>query len=155
MKTTLLVSLAALAAFITGCNKQDRTNASTAVQDAYSDTKAVVKDAYADTKAAVNNAWDNVRDYSYDRRNDFTTQAKAMTSRMDADISKLRTEYSEATASAARKAAMNELKNDEADYRQKLDALGNATSATWDSAKQNVILAWDKLQASYHKARAN
>jgi hypothetical protein len=155
MKTTLLVSFAALAAFITGCTKQDRTNANTAVQDAYADTKAAVKEGYADTKAAMSNAWDNVRDYSYDRRNDFTNEAKAMSSRMDADLQRLRTEYSEAKASASRRAAMDELKNSEADYRQKLDALGNATAATWDSAKQNVISAWDRMQAAYHKARAD
>jgi hypothetical protein len=155
MKTTLLVTVAAAAALFSGCTKQDRTNASTTVQDAYSDTKAAVKDAYGDTKAAINNAWDNARSYSYDKKNDFTTHAKAMSSEMDANIQKLRTEYSEAKASASRKAAMEELKNSESDYKQKLDALGNASAATWDSAKQNVISAWDRMQAAYHKARAD
>jgi hypothetical protein len=50
---------------------------------------------------------------------------------------------------------MAELKSNEADYKSKLDALGHASAATWDSAKQNVIASWDKLQASYYKARAN
>ena len=138
------LSLSSLAvALAAGCSQQDRTNASTAVQD-----------AYQDTKAAVSNAWDDVRDYSYDKKNDFTTSARAMSSRMESEISQLRANYSEANASASRKAAMNQLKNDEADYKAKLDALGNATADTWDAAKQNVIAAWDKLQASYHKARA-
>ena len=43
----------------------------------------------------------------------------------------------------------------EADYKAKLDALGTASSDTWSAAKDNVVLAWDKLQASYRKARAN
>ena len=50
---------------------------------------------------------------------------------------------------------MAELKDTEADYKAKLDALGTATADTWDAAKQNVIASWDKLQASYYKARAN
>jgi hypothetical protein len=49
---------------------------------------------------------------------------------------------------------MEELKNAEADYKEKLKALGNATADTWESAKQNVILAWRRLQAAYYKARA-
>ena len=50
---------------------------------------------------------------------------------------------------------MDELKNADANYKEKLAALGNASADTWDSAKQNVIAAWDRLQASYAKARAD
>ena len=58
-------------------------------------------------------------------------------------------------ASASRKAAMAEIKDSEAAYKGKIEALGTATADTWDSAKQNVISAWDHLQASYYKARAD
>ena len=142
MAAALVAGMASV--IVTGCNKQDRTAASTAVQDAYTDTNATMSNAWADVKA-----------YSYERRDDFTKSAKALSSKFDAEMSQLRANYSEATASASRKMAMEELKRDEADYKSKLDALGNATAATWDSAKQNVIAAWDKMQASYHKARAN
>jgi predicted pyridoxine 5'-phosphate oxidase superfamily flavin-nucleotide-binding protein len=74
---------------------------------------------------------------------------------MEAKMSELRANYSEAKASASRKAAMAELKDAEADYKEKLAALGSATADTWDSAKQNVIASWDKLQAKYDKARAD
>jgi hypothetical protein len=151
----LPIAATALALVVSGCTKQDRTAANTAVQDAAHDTKVAMSNVAHDTRAAMSNAWNDVRDYSYDRRNDFTRAAKAMSSDFDAKMSKLRADYSEATASASRKAAMNELKRDEADYRQKLDALGNATGATWDAAKNNVIAAWDKVQASYHRAMSN
>ena len=62
---------------------------------------------------------------------------------------------SDAKASASRKAAMEELKKSEADYKTKVSALGDATEATWDSAKQNAIASWDRLQAAYYKARAD
>ena len=138
----LVASLSALA--FTGCSKTDRTEASDHV-----------KDTYQDSKTAVSNAWDNVKSYTFDKRDDFTANAKAVTAKMDAQVSELHANYSEANASASRKAAMAELKDSEADYKSKLDALGTATADTWDSAKQNVIASWDKLQASYYKARAD
>lgn len=142
---TLLSALAALSAFaFGGCTKQDRDTAS-----------AKTSEAYADTKNAMSNAWDSVKAHTFEKRADFTVNAKALTSKMDAQISVLRANYSDAKASASRKAAMAELKNSEADYKQKVDALGNASAATWDSAKQNVIASWDRLQASYYKARAD
>ena len=47
---------------------------------------------------------------------------------------------------------MEELKNAQADYKEKLAALGSATASTWESAKNNVIAAWDRLEAAYRKA---
>ncbi|MEO6992131.1 MAG: hypothetical protein ABI273_00760 [Lacunisphaera sp.] len=138
----LAASLSALA--FTGCSKHD--------QDKATDK---MKDAYQDTKDAVSNGWDNVKSYTFDKRNDFAANAKAMSSKLESQIAEVRANYSEATASASRKAAMEELKNSEADYKEKLSALGNATADTWDSAKQNVIASWDKMKASYDKARAN
>ena len=128
----------------TGCSKEERK-----------DTGATIKEAYQDSKTAVVNAWDSVKAYTFEKRSDFSASAKAMTSKMDSQISELRANYSDAKASASRKAAMAELKDSEADYKAKLDALGTATADTWDSAKQNVIASWDKLEASYYKAKAD
>ena len=138
----LAASLSVLA--FTGCTKHDRDQ-----------TTDKAKDAYQDTKDTMSNAWDNVKSYSFDKKDDFSASAKAMTSKMDSQIAEMRANYSEANASASRKEAMAELKNSEADYKEKLSALGNATADTWDSAKQNVISSWDKTKASYDKARAN
>lgn len=127
----------------TGCSKSDRANAS--------DT---AKSAYADTKDAMSNAWDSVKSFTFDQRDKFTANAKALSSKMDAQLAEVRANYADAKASASRKAAMEELKNSEADYKAKVAALGDATAATWDSAKQNTIAAWDRLEAAYRKARA-
>jgi hypothetical protein len=143
-----IASLAALAGasalLFSSCTKQDRATVSDKTGE-----------AVADTKAALGNAWDSVKSYTFEKRDDFTANAKALTSKMDAQMSELRANYSDAKASASRKAAMAELKDSEADYKQKLNALGTATADTWDSAKQNVIASWDRLEASYRKARAD
>ena len=143
-----LVSLALLTASLstltlTGCSKSDRA-----------DTKAQIKDSYKETKAAVIDAWGDVKSFTFEKRDSFSANAKALSSKMESKLSELRVSYSEAKASASRKAAMEELQNSESDYNEKLAALGTATANTWDSAKQNVIAAWDKLQAAYDKARA-
>lgn len=151
MKTTtpFTLSFAALAAALsifglTGCNKSDRADVS-------AKTAAVV----ADTKDAMSHGRDNVKSFTFDKRDDFQANAKALGSKWDAQLSELHANYSEAKASASRKAAMAELKDAEAAYREKLKALGTATADTWDSAKQNVISSWVHLQASYYKARAD
>lgn len=140
-----------LAAGFAGCNKTQQNS----VSEAADKTGAAIKDAYKDTTAAMGRGWDSFKAHTWEKRDDFTAHAKALSASMDAQVQEVRTSYSEANASASRKAAMEELKRDEADYKEKTKALGNATAATWDAAKQNVILAWDKLEASYKKARAN
>ena len=149
MKTPRFVSLALLASGLavlisTGCSRQDRADAT-----------AKVKEGYQDSKNAVVDAWGDVKSFTFDKRDDFNRNAKALSAKMDSQLSELRANYSDAKASASRRAAMDELKSSEADYHAKLDALGSATADTWDSAKQNVIASWDKLQASYYKARAD
>lgn len=138
-----ILSLGCATVLATGCSKKTRDDAGATAQGAYNDTKA-----------AMSNAWDSVKSYSFDKKDDFTAGAKALSAKMDAQLSEVRANYSDAKASASRKAAMAELKSAEADYKEKLAALGNATAATWDSAKQNVIAAWDRVQAAYYKARA-
>jgi hypothetical protein len=128
----------------TGCNKSERAEAT-----------ATVKEAAHDTKVALVDAWGEVKGFTFERRNDFNARAKSLGAEFDVKLSELKTGYSEAQATASRRAAMDELKNSEADYKAKLDSLGTASADTWDAAKNNVVLAWDRLQASCHKARAN
>lgn len=139
-----LGALGALALVTTGCNKHDRADAS-----------ASVKEAARDTQAAVSGAWDDVKSFTFEKRDAFSSKAKAMSAQAEVQVSALRASYSEAKASASRKAAMDELKNSEADYKAKLDALGHASADTWDAAKSNVVLAWDRLQASIRKASSS
>jgi major membrane immunogen (membrane-anchored lipoprotein) len=129
---------------LTGCNKNDRSGVS-----------AKTGEMMADTKDAMSHAWDDAKSFTFEKRDDFRASAKAMNSKMEARLSDLRANYSEAKASASRKAAMAELKDSEVAYKEKAEALGTATADTWDSAKKNVVAAWDNLQASYDKARAD
>ncbi len=154
-RCAVLGAMAIAAAGFAGCSKEERSEAKTTMADAAHTVGEKSKEAYHATADAMSNAWDKVKGATFEARDDFSASAKAMSAEMDAKVSKLKAEYSDANASASRKAAMEELKNDEADFKAKVAALGDATAATWDSAKQNTIAAWDKLQASYYKARAD
>jgi hypothetical protein len=151
MKTTAVYAFSIAAITIglstlglTGCNKSDRASVS-----------AKTSEMVADTKDTMTHAWDETKSFTFEKRDDFRASAKAMSSKMEAQLSDLRANYSEAKASASRKTAMAEIKDSEVAYKEKVEALGTATADTWDSAKQNVIAAWDHLQASYDKARAD
>jgi hypothetical protein len=141
--TTLFLATGLAALTLVSCSKVKRE-----------DIADKSKEAYQDTKASVVQSWDNLKDYTFEKRSDFTLKLKAKQADFEAGVSKLRAEYSEAQASASRKAAMAELKNSEADYQDKLAAVGSATADTWTSARDNVAASWDRLQASYAKARA-
>lgn len=143
LRFTSSAALAAgvLLAVLSGCNKQERADAG-----------AKAKEVYVDSKAALSRGWDKVKTATFDKRGDVEAAGKALAAEMDAQASKMRANYSDAKASASRKAAMEEFKNAEADYKQKLSALGTASADTWESAKNNTIAAWDKLEAAYRKA---
>lgn len=142
---SITLAATALATLALGaCSKHDRN-----------ELADKTKEAYQDTKAAVASGWDQLKSATFEQRSDFARQVQAQQAGLEAGLSKLKAEYSEAQASASRKAAMAELKDSEADFKSKLDALGTASADTWDAARDNVIAAWDKLQASYAKARAN
>lgn len=138
-----LTSVAALGAF-TGCSPKDRDHASDTMQSAADNTK----NAFA-------NAWDKAKSYTFGERDQFEANAKALQSKMDAQVSEVQANVADANASASRQAAWQELKDADANYKEKVSALGDATADTWDSAKQNTIAAWDRLQAAYYKARAD
>ena len=78
-----------------------------------------------------------MKDYSFDKRDDFSANAKALAAKMDVHISEVRANYSEAKASASRKSAMEELKNSEADYKE---SPRPGTATAHGTARKNVLL---------------
>ena len=136
-----LLAAGIAAVFFAACTREERAEAG-----------AKAKDVYADSTAALSRGWDKLKSATFDKRGDVEAQAKALAAEMEAQASKLRANFSDARASASRRAAMEQLRNAEADYKEKLAALRNATADTWESAKNNTIAAWDRLEAAYRKA---
>jgi hypothetical protein len=164
---------AGLAFALTACTRTERETVSQNTRETAQDAKTAANRAADNTRDAMNraadntqdamrragnaieNGWNDLRDVDFDRRNDFTQHAQSMKSRTEAQIAEIRSEASEANATASRKAAWEQVKSDQASFDQKMNALGRATKDTWRSAKNETIEAWEKLEASIRKARAN
>jgi hypothetical protein len=151
---TVLLAGGLLLLAASGCSKDERAQATAKTNDVLATTGDKAKELYSDSKAAMSKAWDSVKSYGYEKRAEFAATSKVVAAEMEAQAAKVRAEYSDAKASASRKAAMAELKSSEADYKQKLDALGSATADTWESAKNNVIASWNRFEAALRKASA-
>lgn len=139
----VLVSLLLLGALaFTACSRTRDRSAETAARSA--DT----------VSAASTDNWNDLRTYSFDKRGDFNSSLNAMNARIEAEISQLQADASSASASQSRKDAIATVKSDKANFDEKSAALARASQDTWEQARDEAAAAWDKLQASLAKARA-
>jgi hypothetical protein len=144
----LLASLApAIAIGFAGCSKSADSTASSNLQDA----KTAVKDAAIDVKNAAVDGWDSLKDYTYDKRVEFSASMDRMQKNMDEKIAEEKAQ-APSTLSADKQAAIKDYDDAKADLKARLADLGNATADTWADAKAKVAAAWQKVKADYDKA---
>jgi hypothetical protein len=156
MKTSrCLLLLAALmspaALLVSGCSKTDNT--STNAEKVKTDAKEVA----ADIKAAVSDSWDSIKDYTYEKRADFSASIDRMAGQFDDKIREFKAKVAGATdaASKDREGAIKEYDEARGDLKSKLSDLGNATADTWADAKGKVAQAWKRVQAAYDKVKVS
>lgn len=131
----------------TGCSKSDNSSVSAAAQDA----KTAVTNAAVDVKNAAVDTWDSIRDYTYDKRMEFSASIERMNKKMDDKIAEEKAQAPD-TLSKDKQAAIKDYDDARADLKAKLADLGNATADTWADAKAKVSEAWQKVKADYDKA---
>jgi uncharacterized phage infection (PIP) family protein YhgE len=156
MKTSrfLLLLAAAMspaALLMTGCSKTE--NASTTMEKVKTDAKEVA----ADVKATVSDSWDTIKDYTYEKRADFSASLDRMAAQLDDKAREFRAKIAGApdAASKDRESAIKEYDEARADLKAKLTELGNATADTWADAKEKVAQAWKRVQAAYDKVKTS
>jgi hypothetical protein len=98
---------------------------------------------------------DALTSFGFERRDEFAVQFKAMHSEFAAQLR----EYQAANpkASDGQNSAMSEVLSAEADFKNKLDAVSTADANSWNTARDNVTAAWERLQAAFgrlHVTRA-
>ncbi len=147
---SLLFAVAALSPVLigaSGCSKSDNSSASSNLQDA----KTAVTNAAVDVKNAAVDTWDSVKDYTYDKRIEFSEHVDRMDKTMDDKIADMKAQAPD-TYSKDKQAAIRDYDDARADLKAKLKDLGNATSDTWADAKAKVSEAWQRVKADYDKA---
>src|SRR5450432_2581962 len=89
-----------------GCSKSTTSSASASAEDA----KVAVKDAAIDVKNAAVDSWDSVRDYTYEKRTDFSASMDRMDKTMDDKIADLKAKgsYSSDSVKADKEAAIKD-----------------------------------------------
>ncbi|HZZ19688.1 MAG TPA: hypothetical protein VFE25_09980 [Opitutaceae bacterium] len=132
MKTSLssLIAIAALAPAIllfNGCSRADKDNASTVGQD---------------IKTTASDSWDSIKDYTYEKKADFSAYMSRMDDSMDAKVSDLK----------AKGKNVPDYDDAKSDFKKSLSDLNNATADTWADAKAKSERAWDRVKADYEKA---
>jgi len=139
------------ALLIFGCSKTDNT--STSVEKVKTDAK----DVAADVKAAVSDSWDSIKDYTYEKRTDFSASIDRMAGQIDDKGRELKTKIASAPDAATkdRESAIKEYDEARADLKSKLSDLSNATADTWADTKEKVAQAWKRVQAAYEKMKAS
>jgi len=113
------------------------------------------KDAYKDASAKVSEGWEKLKTFTFEQRDAFVAEFNTKQAETEAEVSKLQADYSESKATASRKAAMEDLKSSDTKFKEKLSALGRASADTWGAARDDVIAAWDELQASIARAKSS
>jgi hypothetical protein len=165
MKAPLALGLAALLAVTAACSKtNDNRTASQQARDAASDAKSDVQDALARMKVALNDTWNQIKDYTYQERADFSKSMDQMSKDLDDQAARLREKVSSASnsgsgaatdaASQAREQAHKEFEKARENLKQGLSDLGNATADGWAAAKAKVSDEWTKLQEAWDKEEA-
>jgi hypothetical protein len=97
---------------------------------------------------------DALTSYNFERRSEFTSQFNAMYSEFTAQLREYEAKNPPANATGETKAAVAEVKSAETDFKSKLDALATADAGSWNTARDNVVASWERLQAAFGRVHA-
>ncbi len=133
-----------------GCSKSETAKANDVVQD----VKTTAKDVATDVKTAAVDTWDSIKDFTFDKRSDFSASVGRMADSLDAKVAELKASAATLPDAAAKdkNAAIKEYDEARAGLKASLTDLGNATADGWADAKAKVSASWAKVQAAYTKA---
>lgn len=157
MKTkSLLSSLAALVslcAFSTaGCAEKEKvvTAPPPAAQDV-----AIAAPASPDIATGQ---WSDIKDYTFDQREQFFAGLKRLQARVDAQVAELVARRAAMTSKTDTKDwdfAMKEMGDSRSYLKGMADEIAKATPETWDQEKDKVNHAWTRTQDAYDKVKSS
>ncbi len=90
--------------------------------------------------AGVAESWEDMKDYTYERRSEFAAKTNAYAATIDRRIQNAGGE------------APDELAEARDELRAAANEVTNATSETWNDTKERVAQAWIKAQTAYRVA---
>jgi hypothetical protein len=146
-----VVALSAAVIVLSGCAKTDT------VQSVAQDTAATAKDVAVDVKTTAVDSWDNIKDYSYEKREDFAAGLDRMSDKRDAELRSMNAKLAglpDDTAKA-RDHAVKDFNEARASLKTHLTDLRASSADTWAAAKEKTAESWQRVQTAYDKATSS
>ena len=154
MKTThasLLVAILTPAALVlSSCGKVD------AVPEAAQAAPVAGKEVAVEGKVAAVDSWNRIKDYPYEKRDEFADGLDRLAAKRDVEIRDLNAKAAGLPEAAAheRDRAVKEFTDAQSYLKSQLNDLRTGTPDTWNDAKGKVVRAWQHVQAAYEKVKA-
>ncbi len=107
-----------------------------------------------DVKQKTGEAAEAIRDYTVERKDQAVAQARKLSNDLEARIKQLERKASRASGEAKTTAQkqLDELRDKRAQTKKKLAEMKDASSASWDTAKQGFVDAYRDLRQAYDRA---
>jgi gas vesicle protein len=142
MRAMACAAVALIFAFTAACGDRDRRDTASRIDDAAEEAGQEVREGAEDAESAAEDAVDDLRGYSYERRDEFRRDVDQRLDRMDDELAELERTTREG-ADQARQDAVAAAR----DARRAVDAhvgrLRDATESNWDELKLRVSEALD------------
>ena len=140
-----VVALSALAGLPSGCSKVESS------PSIAQDTESTGGNLVADTNADVCNAWDNIKDYAFERRDDFAATLDRLAAKREAELQRINVRFAGLPTGSDRDRdrAIKRYNDARASLLTSLVRLRTSTAATWVDAKRQTTESLQRLQAAY------
>ena len=118
---------------------------------------AIAQTTAKDVSKKSAEAWDTLKSYTVEKKSDAVAYGKKLVRESDSKIKKLEAKSSKASGEtkARYEQTIKDLKVKRAQTASKLDEMGKASGAAWDSAKSGFADAYKDLHESFEKAAAD
>jgi len=135
---TLILTVLSIAVIAVGCNQEKTTS------ERIDTLKAETKEAAQD-----------VKDYTYAQKADFTASMQKQLTAINADLDALsaKIEKSSDAVKAEAKPKLQALRDEAAKLNKQLDAVKDSTESTWDSVKAGSKKAFESFKDGVNSAR--
>ena len=164
-----LVSLFSVLVFAAaGCarekNKAPETKPVTQSAPAPAESPSIIRNAQvaattaaADAGNALAGSWDAIKDYTYEKRADFSAGVSRMAVSLDEQVRALKAKRATLSEASVKDwdFAMKELEDARSDLRSKMSELSKASSETWTQAKDRAAEAWKRAQDAAARVKAS
>ena len=135
---TRLITILSAAAFAVGCNKEETT--SQQLDKLKTETKEAAQD---------------MKDYTYAQKAEFTAKMQSQLTALDQDLDKLEVKIKSSSDAVKAEATpkLQALRDQATQLNKQLDGVKDSTESTWNEVKAGSQKAWDSLKDGFQQAR--